>query len=107
MVKGWNRGGRREGIGVDRHKGSAAMNSLKQTVEKDDEAYNKLDTGTAVVTPQEAGTKEQLVGRLDEDDVNGQDLDKKEGEDFVEDKEGKGKECGVADSTKVQDSNLG
>ena len=90
--------------GVDTKEGSASMNSLKQTVEQKDKAYNKLDTGTAVAKPQEDRTKEQPVGRLDKDDVNGKDTDEKEGEDSNE--EGEGKECGVAESTKVQDSNL-
>ena len=90
--------------GVDTQEGSAGMNSLKQRVEEDDKVYNKLGTGTPVATPQEAHTKEQPVGRLDKDDVNRKDTDEKEGEDSNE--EGEGKECGVAESTKVQDSNL-
>ena len=90
--------------GVNTQEGSAGMDSLKQRVEEDDKVYNKLGTGTAVATPQEAHTKEQPVGRLDKDDVNRKDTDEKEGEDSIE--EGEGKECGVAESTKVQDSNL-
>ena len=90
--------------GVDTQEGSMSKNSLKQRVEEDDKVYNKLGTGTAVAKPQEAPTKEQPVGRLDKDDVNGKDTDDKEGEDSNE--EGEGKECGVAESTKVQDSNL-
>ena len=86
--------------GVDVQEGSVAMNSLKQRVEQDDKAYNKLCTGTAVGKPQEAPTKEQPVGRLDKDAVNGKDPDEKEGEDSNE--EGEGKECGVVESTKCK-----
>ena len=64
--------------GVDRNEDSAGINSLKQKVEQDDEAYNKMGTGTALAKPKEAGTKEQLVGRLDENKINGQEVDEKE-----------------------------
>ena len=107
MGKGWNRGKEGKALhGVDRHGNSAAMNSLKQRVEQDDETYNNMGTGTALATPKETGTKEKLVGRLDKDELNGQKVDQKGGEDSVEEEEGEGKECGVAKSTKVQDSNL-
>ena len=55
---------------VDRNEDNTGMDSLKQKVEQDDEAYNKMSTGTAVVTPKEAGTKETVVGRLDKDKNN-------------------------------------
>ena len=46
--------------GVDRKEGSAAMKFLKQTVEQDDEAYNKMGTGTAVTTPKRLAPKYNL-----------------------------------------------
>ena len=93
--------------GVDIQEGSAAMNSLKQRVEQDDKAYNKMGADTAASTRKEAGPKETMVGRLEEDKNNGQKVDDKEEDEAVEKEENVGKECGVAESKMVQDSTLG
>ena len=93
--------------GVEKKEGSGATNSLKQRVEQDDKAYNKMGTETAASTRKEAGPKETMVGRLDKDKNNGQKVDDKEEDEAVEEEENVGKECGVAESTMVQDSTLG
>ena len=92
--------------GADVQEGSEATNSLKQRVEQDDKAYNKMGTETAASTRKEAGPKETMVGRLDKDKNNGQKVDDKEEDEAVEEEESVGKECGVANNTKVQDSTL-
>ena len=92
---------------VDRHENIGAINSLKQRVEQDDKAYNKMGTEIAASTRKEAGPKETMVGRLDKDKNNGQKVDDKEEDEAVEKEENVGKECGVAESTMVQDSTLG
>ena len=98
--------------GVEKKEGSGATNSLKQRVEQDDKAYNKMGTETAASTRKEAGPKETMVGSLDKDKNNGQRVDDKEKDEAeedeaVEEEESVGKECGVADRTTVQDSTLG
>ena len=80
---------------------------MKQRVEQDDKAYNKMGTETAVATRKEAGPKETMVGRLHKDRNNGQKVDDIEEDESVEEEENEGKECGVAESKKGQDSNLG
>ena len=92
---------------VDRHENGEAVNSLKQRVEQDGKAYNKMGTETAAATREKAGPKETMVGRLDKDRNNGQKVDNIEDDESVEQEENVGKECGVAESTMVQDSTLG
>ena len=60
-----------------------------------------------MATRKEAGPKETMVGRFDKDKNNGQKVDDKEEDEAVEKEENVGKECGVAESTTVQDSTLG